>query len=261
GQVAKGERTRRRGPPSVILFIIEGQRALQVGPRSDQVTRGMSYDSLRDLSPDPPCSRSFSLGRSHDLPCDLPRGVQITTSQGHTPHSKQKKQQLRRIDDAIAEFPGSGERRRRLGTETPRLVQSRTQGDLERELLLCSSWRVRQRSQRFESLGEMTNPFREGEPRNGALSGLTPRGHCRLQFPSLGVVVREELRLGVSDLGELFSEYSRNLSVQLPASALQQRAVGRLSDQCMLEEVVRIGRQPARVDELCIGQAYQRLLE
>ena len=77
---------------------------------------------------------------------------------------------------------------------------------------------------------------------------------------SLRIVLRQQLGLGRDRLGKLGFEHLRNLPVVLLARALEQRLIGHVLDQRVLEEIRRLGRQPPLVQQLRHHQLVQPLL-
>ena len=65
-----------------------------------------------------------------------------------------------------------------------------------------------------------------------------------LREPRLRVVVRQQLGLRLDDLGKLRLQHLGNALVVLLPRALEQRLIGRLLDQRMLEDVRRLRWQP-----------------
>jgi hypothetical protein len=75
----------------------------------------------------------------------------------------------------------------------------------------------------------------------GALSGLTPRGNCLLYQSRFRVVTRQQLWLGLGNLGEMTFDGFRNAGVQLPSRLSQRGAVGGVLHQGVLEQVTGMG--------------------
>ena len=65
----------------------------------------------------------------------------------------------------------------------------------------------------------------------------------------LGVVMRQQFWLGLYCLWKALLQHLRNLLMQLLACALEQRLIGSVLNQGMLEEIVRLRRQPALVEQ------------
>ena len=63
-------------------------------------------------------------------------------------------------------------------------------------------------------------------------------------------MVRQELRLGLGRLREVSFKHLRDASMQLLAPGLEQRLVGRVLDEGVLEAVARLGRRAAAEDQL-----------
>ena len=71
----------------------------------------------------------------------------------------------------------------------------------------------------------------------------------------------QQFRLGGDDLGERGFEDFGNALVVLLARALQERLVGRVLDQGVLEAVRRLGRCPLLVEEFGRDQLRKALMQ
>ena len=78
-----------------------------------------------------------------------------------------------------------------------------------------------------------------------------PMGHRRCAEARLGVMMCQQFGLGLHRLGKLRLQHLRNTLVVLLPCALQERLIGGLLDQRMLEDIRRLGWQPLLVEELC----------
>ncbi len=74
-------------------------------------------------------------------------------------------------------------------------------------------------------------------------------------------MLREEFGLGFDDLRKLFLHDLRDPGMQVLALGLEQRAVGGVLDQRVLEAVGGIGRGAAAIDQLGRNQLVQRRLQ
>ncbi len=77
----------------------------------------------------------------------------------------------------------------------------------------------------------------------------------------LAVVAREELRLRLDCLRQLVLNIFRHPAVIVLAGALEQRAVGRVLDQRVLEDVARALAAPALVEQLVVHQLTESVLQ
>ncbi len=68
--------------------------------------------------------------------------------------------------------------------------------------------------------------------------------------PCLGVVMREEFRLGLFGIWKSFCQHLSNLLVILLPLALQERLIGRVLNEGMLEEVACLWPKPALIEQL-----------
>ncbi len=75
------------------------------------------------------------------------------------------------------------------------------------------------------------------------------------------VVPRDHLRRRGRRGGELLHQHLRDAGVELAARALEQRLVSGLLHEGVLEDVCRVGREPAGVDQLGLHQPGERRLQ
>ena len=73
--------------------------------------------------------------------------------------------------------------------------------------------------------------------------------------------MRKNFGLRLLERGEFFIDCARHQPVQILAPTLEQRLVGRIADQGVLELVGSLRRDPTHIEELRIRQAAQRALE
>ena len=122
---------------------------------------------------------------------------------------------------------------------------------MEPQVLLPAFRRIRQSLEHLHPYGEMANRLLVRRALRRALPGGQPvRDGLRTQT-GLGVMVRQQLGLGLADLGELRLQHLGNALVVLLAGTLQQRLIGRVLDQGVLETVRRLRWQPLLIQELC----------
>ena len=74
------------------------------------------------------------------------------------------------------------------------------------------------------------------------LSGFAPKARCLLDQAGLGAVTRQQLRLALGNLGELAFKNFGDASVKRASRLAQQRAVGRVLHQRVLEQISRVRR-------------------
>ena len=82
-----------------------------------------------------------------------------------------------------------------------------------------------------------------------------------LHTSGFGVVMRQQLGLGLASLWELCLQHLCNALVILLPRALEQRLIGRLLDEGMLEQIRGLWWHTALVEQLGLHQARQGLLE
>jgi len=82
-----------------------------------------------------------------------------------------------------------------------------------------------------------------------------------LDQPCLGVMLREELRLGVHQLGAMGCERIGDLRVQLLPGAAQQATVRRILNKRVLKGIDRVGRGAALEDQLRSDEPRKSVLQ
>ena len=112
-------------------------------------------------------------------------------------------------------------------------------------------------ARRVQALLQLSDRFRHCGPSSRLLAGHEPIADRFLGEASLGRVLSQERRLGGNDLGELVFQRRRNAAVQLLATAAQQRAVGGVLYQRVLESVFSVGRTPAPEDQLGASELFE----
>ena len=94
----------------------------------------------------------------------------------------------------------------------------------------------------IEGTGDLLCSFDQGRAFQRALSGFAPQARGLLDQPGLGAMARKQLRLVCENLGELTLEGFGDTSVQRTSSLAQQRAVGRVLHQRVLEQITCMRR-------------------
>ena len=89
-----------------------------------------------------------------------------------------------------------------------------------------------------------------GRARKRQFRRLQPIARRRLGEPGLGVMMRDDRRRGLDLVGETLHQRPRDVGMDALAAAAQQRGIGRVLHQRMLEDVARFRRRAARVDQL-----------
>ena len=84
----------------------------------------------------------------------------------------------------------------------------------------------------------------------GSSAGLEPEVYCPVYQPSFGQVMRQQFWLALHRVRETILEGGGNPGVQNEPAGLEQRLVGRVLDQGVLEAVGGLGRRAAAEDQL-----------
>src|SRR5262249_33452314 len=121
----------------------------------------------------------------------------------------------------------------------------------QREFLPIPLTRLWQGHSQCQPCGEMRNRFVVCPPCLCHVPCLLPVEHGLLGHAGLGVVLRHQLGLGLNHVGKALDEHLRNALMVLLPGSLQQRLIGRVLNQGMLEEIRRLWRPPLLVQELC----------
>jgi hypothetical protein len=129
--------------------------------------------------------------------------------------------------------------------------QSVRESELKLDFFAPQSRCCRQRRDLVERPFELLDAFNKRGSRQGALSGGAPPFDSVFGYPSLCKVMREQLRLALGNLRKLVFERFSNAGVQRVARLAQQRAVGRVSYQCVLEQISRVWWRTLPVQQPC----------
>ena len=108
---------------------------------------------------------------------------------------------------------------------------------------------VWQSFEQIQPLAEVTDRLYVGRALAGSLPCPLPIRDRLLNQSSLGVMMGKEFRLRFLDVRETRFQHLRNLLVILLAFALEQRLIGRVLNQRMLEEVGCLRREPALIEQ------------
>ena len=120
--------------------------------------------------------------------------------------------------------------------------QRRPQRNLELQLLSVALSALRQRAQQLERLVQVTDGLGVGEVLRRAFPGPLVVADRLRRAPRLLAVVGDLLGRAGDALGEARFEGVGDASVEVHALAVEQRLVGRVLHQCVLEGVGRLRR-------------------
>src|SRR5262245_51778172 len=96
-------------------------------------------------------------------------------------------------------------------------------------------WRLWQSLEQLDAGGAVVDGFQIGRALAGVLTRSLPVAHRLLGAARRGVVLGDQLRLGLDEGRELSFEDLGNLLVDLLPGALEQRGIGRVLDQGVLK--------------------------
>ena len=108
--------------------------------------------------------------------------------------------------------------------------------DLKLDLLATQRGRGGQGRDLVERARELLYGFDQRRALQRPLSRLAPQARGLLDQPSLSAVTRQQLRLVLGNLGELAFEGFGDAGMKRASRLAQQRAVGRVLHQGMLEQ-------------------------
>jgi hypothetical protein len=106
-------------------------------------------------------------------------------------------------------------------------------------------------------LRQVRHRFQMGRALEGPLARPLPISHRLLSKARLGVVLGKEFRLHVAGLRESCLQHVGNPLMILLPRIPQQRLIGHVLDEGMLEGVGGLWRQSLLVQELCLHQLLQ----
>ena len=114
--------------------------------------------------------------------------------------------------------------------------------DLKLDLLATQRGRGGQGRDLVEGARELLCGFDQRRALQRPLSRFAPQARGLLDQPSLGAVTRQQLRLALGNLGELAFEGFGDAGVKRASRLAQQRAIGRVLHQGVLEQIGRMRR-------------------
>ena len=132
---------------------------------------------------------------------------------------------------------------------------------MQRELPPRPLVRVGETTEDVQPTAFVRRRLRVGAALERELARALPGRDRRLGLACRGPVLRQELRSLRRHVGEALREDLGHPPVQLTSPRPQQRLVGRLLHERVLEEIRRIGREPARVEQLRARELFERILE
>ena len=122
----------------------------------------------------------------------------------------------------------------------------------------AESGRVSISSNPFAQVGDR---FQIGRASSGQLAGAAPIGNRPLRQARVGQMPSQHLRPGLGDVREPLFQHLGDPGMQLLAPRLEERLVGRVLDQGVLEAVGRLGRRAAAEDQLGADQLFEGIVQ
>jgi hypothetical protein len=139
--------------------------------------------------------------------------------------------------------------------------QCRSECDLQVKLLLLVPRAVRQAGKQGQALPQLHCCFDQRRARQRMPPGLEPVADRLLRQPGLRAVLGKRRGLGRRNLGKLLFKRRGDAGMQLLAPAAQQRTVGGVLHQRVLEGIFRIGGCPAPEDQFGVHELRQGVIQ
>ena len=130
--------------------------------------------------------------------------------------------------------------------------------DLKLDLLATQRGRGGQGRDLVKGTRELLYGFDQRRALQRPLSRFAPQARGLLDQPGLGAVTRQQLRLALGDLGELAFEGFGDASVKRASRLAQQRAIGRVLHQGMLEQIGRMRRHALPEQQTSRNETVER---
>ena len=178
------------------------------------------------------------------------------------PAAEQRREAPRIVAELLAQLlrPGIGLADLRRG-EAARRDQGGAQRGLQAELGAAAMRARRKALQQGQRLAEVRDRLLGRAARHREVARLAPELDRLLVEPGLCVVIGDQLGIGLHDLGKIGGQRARDAAVDLLAARPQQRVVGGLLHQGVLEGVGGVRRIAAPEHEARLGQLVERALQ
>jgi len=189
---------------AVLLRVVEGDPLLQVGAGCDQLSQPEQGCPQGPMGLQEERRGLEALGYAKELFRQCVRLLQLRPYQIIPPQPMQDREKLRAVADLLAQLARPRIDVFHLGSRIALRGQERHgQGGVQREFVLGAFGGVRQRLEDFEPSGQMPDRFQIGRALDGALARLLPIRDGLRHQACLGIVMRQQLRLGLTALGKL----------------------------------------------------------
>ena len=178
------------------------------------------------------------LGQPQELFPQLVRRLEYPPHQIKPPEPEQHGEELWGLAELLAEFPcpGVGVFHFWSGLALDG-HQGGPQGGLHQQLVLGTLRRLWQGLEQLDPSGAVADGFQIGRAFTGLLTCPLPVANGLLCEPSLSIVMGQQLGLRLAALGKARLQHLGNALMVLLAGATQQRLIGHVLDECMLERV------------------------
>ena len=203
----------------------------------------------------PRCAAVSCSSRSDNLRQSTDRAGTV----GRLPKAVDRHEQLARIAPLLGQLAGAGIGLGRLGrTEPFGREQRQAPGQLQLDLPSVPSRPFGQCRQCCEPALEMADRFEMGRARRGMLAGLQPLIDRALGIAGAGQMMGQEFGLALDEIGEMLLQHRRDPGMQFLPPCAQQRAVGGVLHQRVLEEVGGVRSDAAAEQQPGIAELIQR---
>ena len=133
--------------------------------------------------------------------------------------------------------------------------------DLQLDLFLTQGGRAGQCRDQVERTPELFRGFDQRRALRRPLPRFTPQPRCFLDLPGLGPVTCQQLRRVLSYLRPLTFEGFGDSRMKRSPWLAQQRAVGYVPYQCMLEKIGRVRRHTLPEQQTSPNETVERCLQ
>ena len=133
--------------------------------------------------------------------------------------------------------------------------------DLKLDLLAAQRGSGGQSRDLVEGTGKLLRGFNQCRAFERPLPRFAPQTRSLLDLPGLGAVARQQLRLALGHLRELAFEGFSDTGVKRASRLAQQRAIGRVLHQRMLEQIARVRRHALPEQQTSRNETVERRIE
>src|SRR5712691_7023433 len=247
---------------AVRLGVVEGDTVSQMPLRWRKLALEEQRDASDMMRHHEERRVTLMLRQVSQLLPQLTRRLELGTYHVERPQAEQHARHLRALSHLSTEFPGAPIGLFHFwGHIAPGLHEGRGQGELQGEGVLAAFRRAWQGLEQGHPLAEMPQSFDMGGALDGTPASLLPVANSLLQQTGFGVVMRQQLGLGRGSVKKLLRQDLGNALVDMLPSTLEQRLIGGVLDQRVVENIAGLRWYTALIDDLDLHQPRQCLLQ